>query len=127
MITKFGYCVNCVSHYMGVHQFIFLLCEVIELYLSFCEYIPIGCLFSENIQLLVVFSGYITIVRVLNLGALLTVFHISCGYTNWMYFLFNGCMSIGWLLNLGVFFNCVSYLVGLYQLDEQYMWWVFQL
>jgi hypothetical protein len=36
-----------------------------------------------------------------NLGDLLTVFHVLCGYTDWMHFLFNGCMSIEWLLNLG--------------------------
>ena len=37
----------------------------------------------------------ITIGVVLNLGAVLAVFHILCGYTNWMLLLFNGCMSIG--------------------------------
>jgi hypothetical protein len=34
----------------GYTNSMFLLCEVIELYLSFSGYIPIGCLLAENIQ-----------------------------------------------------------------------------
>ena len=49
---------------------------------------------SEVIQLYFVISGYITIGWLLNLGALLTVFHILCGYTDWMYFFLMGVCQL---------------------------------
>ena len=46
----------------------------------------IDIVMSEVIQLYFIFSGYVTIAWVLNLGAFLTEFHVLCGYTNWMHF-----------------------------------------